>query len=724
MLRKKIGSERISLSLATLAFLFVGQFFIGPILRVAQSQAPPSQSNTTTIDPGAIEVLEKHIAAIGGRDVLKADKTIETQIEREVMGTTSRVYRIEDRTTGRSYTLTDGPNGKIEQGFDGKRAWRKAPFFRGYLPESDPQTRAATNRRAPLYEYKESGLVFKKLPNETVSGKEYIVLAGEEMDPLGRAIAVRYYFDPQTYLLGQVVRGGEVTQVTVFDDYRKVDGRMVAFRTTITTPQATIKARLLSLKHNVPVEDSTFQYREEASSPAGTPSPSPTPAAPPPKPAASVALSEAARVETFELVWRTINDTYWDPTFGGIDWRAIHDKYLPLIKTTTASDVFHQTLNRMVGELHRSHFKVIPPERVRGLHSRASELMNGTVGLDLRWIGNQILVVEVEQNSAAQAAGVRKGYVVMRLDGKTPEQLLTHYRESNPGFRLREEIERERAVQSALNGQPESKVSVTLLDEKNKTLTLELSRRAQPLTRQLTFESKRLIQSIGYIRFNIFLGDVLTKFQEALRDLSNTKAIIIDLRGNPGGLGQLAPAMASLISARDGSLGRFKFRYETQAVAFKGTDKASYNGQVILLVDELSGSTSEVFAGGLQASGRALVLGSKTAGAVLPSLLRVLPTGGALQHVISNFETPNGTVLEGRGVIPDIVVQLSRAGLLGGHDAPLERATEVIRAGKMVASSERAQPNISLQVSRGSASRNLKDPVPVGCAERPPELNR
>ena len=94
------------------------------------------------------------------------------------------------------------------------------------------------------------------------------------------------------------------------------------------------------------------------------------------------------------------------------------------------------------------------------------------------------------------------------------------------------------------------------------------------------------------------------------------------------------------------------------------------------------------------------MIGTTTAGAVLPSLVEILPTGGALVYVVSNFQTPNGTVLEGRGVIPDIVVQLTRAGLLGGHDAPLERAKEVIRARKIVASSERTQPNKSLQVSR------------------------
>ncbi|MGH8771628.1 MAG: S41 family peptidase, partial [Burkholderiales bacterium] len=108
-------------------------------------------------------------------------------------------------------------------------------------------------------------------------------------------------------------------------------------------------------------------------------------------------------------------------------------------------------------------------------------------------------------------------------------------------------------------------------------------------------------------------------------------------------------------------------------------DKASYGGKVNLLVDEFSGSTAEVFAGGLQASGRALVVGSNTAGAVLPSLILVLPTGAALQQVVSNFQTPNGTVLEGRGVIPDITVQPSRAGLLAGKDAALDRAIELIR---------------------------------------------
>jgi len=114
MLRRKVGSERVSLSLATLGFLFVGHFFIGPLLGTAQSQPPPSPSNTTTSDPAAVEVLEKHIAAIGGRDVNKAVKTLELQTEAEVFGMVQKATRLEDKVTGRFYQRTEGPNGSVE----------------------------------------------------------------------------------------------------------------------------------------------------------------------------------------------------------------------------------------------------------------------------------------------------------------------------------------------------------------------------------------------------------------------------------------------------------------------------------------------------------------------------------------------------------------------------------------------------------------------------------
>lgn len=69
---------------------------------------------------------------------------------------------------------------------------------------------------------------------------------------------------------------------------------------------------------------------------------------------------------------------------------------------------------------------------------------------------------------------------------------------------------------------------------------------------------------------------------------------------------------------------------------------------------------------------------------MLASIYQVLPTGGALQHAISNVETPKGNVLEGRGVILDITVKLSRADLLAGRDSVPERAVGVVSTMKNV----------------------------------------
>src|SRR6266446_7593636 len=265
MLRKKPGSQRVSLSLAMFAFLSVGQFFIHPALGIAQSQTPPSPTNTATIDPAAVEVLEKHIAAIGGRDVNKAIKTSELQTEAEVFGMVNKATRLEDRVTGRFYQRTEGPNGSVEMGFDGKRVWQRTPSFRGYLSETDPAAKRVMSREASLLEYKESGKRFARLPNEKIEGKEYSVIESTTTDVVsGQQVPIKYYFDPTTFLLKQTVRGSAVTQKTMFDDYQKVDGIMVPFTRITETPQATIKIKVKSIKYGVAIDPTKFEFHEDS----------------------------------------------------------------------------------------------------------------------------------------------------------------------------------------------------------------------------------------------------------------------------------------------------------------------------------------------------------------------------------------------------------------------------------------------------------------------------
>jgi carboxyl-terminal processing protease len=99
-----------------------------------------------------------------------------------------------------------------------------------------------------------------------------------------------------------------------------------------------------------------------------------------------------------------------------------------------------------------------------------------------------------------------------------------------------------------------------------------------------------------------------------------------------------------------------------------------YAGPVAVLVDPLSASTSEIFAAGMQAVGRARVFGDTTARQALPALMTRLPTGDVLLYVVADFVDPNGRRVEGRGAVPDETVPLRREALLQGRDEPLDAA--------------------------------------------------
>ena len=651
----------------------------------AAARAPKAE-----ISPEAAEVLEKHIAAIGGRAAHEAIKTVESEREIEIFGSTQKRYEIRESGTRRFYAKVEGSNGLVESGFDGKRGWERSPFFRGYFSDSDPRAKGLRRKRHELYQYRESERPFARLPNETVNGKELIVVGSRstDFDPNGREAPIKYYFDPQTFYLVQIIAGEEVTQTQSFADFRQVDATWVPFTTTIKSPQAMLTSRLKSIRYNPLVDPSRFEFpdgsgKEATASdrPAAAPS-----SAEPQGTSPKDALRESDRLDAFELVWSTVNDTYWDPTFGGVDWKAVHDKYLPRAKATTHSEDFHALLNEMVAELDRSHFRVRPPEETAGLHSQASDLRNGSIGVELRWIDRQLIVFDTKKGFPADQAGIGKGWRILTINGKDPDQLLADFKKKK-GFLLRDESERVRAAINELTGKAGTTVELVVEraasagpKRSSGTKKMELTRKARPPEQVAEVESRKLEGNIGYVRLSIFFGDALPRVKEAIEGMRDTEGLIFDLRGNPGGAGDLPEAIAGLLCAEPGSLGISKSRYGERQHSYQGSGKNAYAAPVVLLVDELTGSAAEVFAGGLQENGRATVVGTTTAGAVLPSTIKLLPTGGALQHVISDFRTPKGTVLERRGVIPDVVAKPSRAAMLKGRDLAAERAVRVLRS--------------------------------------------
>jgi carboxyl-terminal processing protease len=105
-----------------------------------------------------------------------------------------------------------------------------------------------------------------------------------------------------------------------------------------------------------------------------------------------------------------------------------------------------------------------------------------------------------------------------------------------------------------------------------------------------------------------------------------------------------------------------------------------FSGSVAILTDGASLSAAEIFAGGMQDVGRARVFGQTTPGQALPAVWDRLPNGDVLYHAFADFVTGSGVRLEGRGVIPDEMVPVTRKDLLAGRDAPLLAALTWISA--------------------------------------------
>jgi carboxyl-terminal processing protease len=383
-------------------------------------------------------------------------------------------------------------------------------------------------------------------------------------------------------------------------------------------------------------------------------------------------------------VWRTVKEKHFDPTFGGVDWDKVREQYAPRAAAVKSDAELYQLLQQMLGELHQSHFAIIPPEAAAPAESKESQ--EGGIGVDLRVVEGQAVITRVESGSKAAASGLRTGFVIKEV-GQTPvEQIIQRFAKSKMSPALTN-LYITRSVLARMDGKPGTAIRIAYLDERNQAREANVERMAfngemSPAMgnfppQHMGFESKRLAGGIGYIRFNIFVIPMMEKIKTAIRKMSDAPGIIIDLRGNPGGVGGMATGLAGLLESKPTSLGVMRMR--TGHVNFAVFPQAeTYAGRVAILIDGSSASTSEVFAGGMQDIGRAVVVGERSAGAALPSIFAKLPTGALFQYAIADFKTPKGVLVEGRGVVPDKEVKLTRRTLLEGRDAQLEAAIEEI----------------------------------------------
>jgi len=410
-------------------------------------------------------------------------------------------------------------------------------------------------------------------------------------------------------------------------------------------------------------------------------------------PARAGERTEAERrldLESFDWIWTTIRDRHFDPTLGGLDWSAVRDSLRPRVDHAGSRGEARAAMERMISLLGQSHFQIIPAPVLRALGQEPGEgTPGGSPGLDARVVDGRAVVVAVEPGSPADSLGVRPGWEIARVGAEDLAPLLHEVGERQRNLSWKE-ADLAAVVLSRIEGRIGDTISVRFRDGRARPVDCELRLTGKkgwlaqigPVSNvRVWLESRRLPGDVGCIAFNLFLDParLMPAFESALRSLRDARGIVIDVRGNQGGMIPIAMGMAGWLVDRDHlHLGTFRFRDgELRAVVNRRVP--AYEGPVAVLVDGLSLSCAEAFAGGLQDLGRARVFGSRTAGMVLHSAIERLPNGDAFQYVFASYRSAKGTLLEGRGVVPDVTVPLTREALLRGEDPALQAAADWIR---------------------------------------------
>jgi carboxyl-terminal processing protease len=194
---------------------------------------------------------------------------------------------------------------------------------------------------------------------------------------------------------------------------------------------------------------------------------------------------------------------------------------------------------------------------------------------------------------------------------------------------------------------------------------------------------------VGVIAFNIWLPALVGDLEKAVDEVRACEGVIVDLRGNPGGVGAMVMGFGGYFVNATQSLGTMRSRQVALNFVINprqsrsdGRSARPFEGPMAIIVDPMTASTSEIFAAGMQRIGRARVFGERSAGAALPALMERLPSGDVFVHAVADFTDPMGRRIEGSGAVPDEIVPLKVQDLVAGRDAPIEAAVRWISSVK------------------------------------------
>ena len=335
----------------------------------------------------------------------------------------------------------------------------------------------------------------------------------------------------------------------------------------------------------------------------------------------------------FDKSIEIIKHNYYDPNLNGQDLDKWKKRYRDKIKTDEDVDV---AINSILESLDDPYSKYLDKHDYAEQNTSINSKITG-VGVNIASIGGKVVIINVIEGTPAQKAGLKDGDIIMKVDDKDA------------------------------TGLKPSQVAALVRGEENTKVTLTISRDKKNITKTIIRKDIKIknVKSktegdIGYIQILSFIGSTTyNEFLEALANTEKTKGLIIDLRGNSGGLLPNAVYMANLFINKGNIVsivGRNGYKKKIKAQDLKYQVKKP----IVLLIDENSASASEIFSGALKDYGKATIIGTKSFGKGMVQRIIPMPNETGINLTIAKYLTPNDTDINKKGIEPDIKVTLNK----------------------------------------------------------------
>lgn len=353
----------------------------------------------------------------------------------------------------------------------------------------------------------------------------------------------------------------------------------------------------------------------------------------------------------FDNTWKIIRFNFYDSKLNDQNWNRWKAHYKDKIKTDEDANV---AINTMLESLDDPYSRYLDKKNYADQNVSINSKITG-IGVNISSVAGKTYVVSVIESTPAYSAGLKEGDLILKVNGK-----------SISGMKTSE-------VADLVRGPENSVVQITFL-RKKKSITKKIIRKEIKIK---TVKSS-VDKNIGYIQVLSFIGTTTSnEFINALEKTDKTKGLIIDLRGNTGGLLPNAVFIANMFIDKGkivSIVGRNGYKRNIYA---QSTDYVN-NKPLLILVDGGSASASEILSGALKDYHRAKLVGTRTFGKGMVQKIIPLPNETGLNLTIAKYLTPLGHDINKKGIEPDVEVKLSYKEANFKKDIQLDKAKLIL----------------------------------------------